>query len=122
MTRFFWGLVSTLDLRHPRQLVQLDTGDCPGWEHPDSHNQSGRDHWLGCYAILLAGAGIRGGTYYGQSGCLGWDPIDKLIQVGDFAATPYDAYGLDPHGMVCDSIGRPYLLADGAPVADLLNA
>lgn len=84
-------------------------------------NQTGRDHWPGCYTILLAGAGVRGGTYYGQSDRFGWDPKDKPIHVGDFAATLYDAFGLNPAQMVRDSLGRPHQLADGIPVADLLN-
>lgn len=88
----------------------------------NSGNQTGRDHWPGCYTILLAGARVRGGTYFGQSDRLGWDPKEKPIHIGDFAATLYDAFGLDPAGMVCDSQGRPHQLADGLPVPDLLEA
>jgi hypothetical protein len=34
---------------------------------PGINSQAGRDHWPGCYSIMLAGGGIRGGAVYGSS-------------------------------------------------------
>src|SRR5262249_38289015 len=34
---------------------------------PKINKDGGRDHWTYCYSVLLAGAGIRGGTVYGAS-------------------------------------------------------
>ena len=34
---------------------------------PRVNGNGGRDHWTYCYSVLLAGAGIRGGTVYGAS-------------------------------------------------------
>ena len=32
---------------------------------PKINKKAGRDHWTHCYSVMLAGAGIRGGTLYG---------------------------------------------------------
>ena len=34
---------------------------------PNVNKSAGRDHWTYCYTVMLAGAGIRGGTVYGAS-------------------------------------------------------
>ena len=34
---------------------------------PKINAKGGRDHWTYCYSVLLAGAGIQGGTIYGAS-------------------------------------------------------
>ena len=34
---------------------------------PRVNGSAGRDHWTYCYSVMLAGAGIRGGTVYGTS-------------------------------------------------------
>src|SRR5262249_5077654 len=34
---------------------------------PRINANAGRDHWTQCYSVLLAGAGIRGGTVCGSS-------------------------------------------------------
>ena len=33
---------------------------------PQVNGRAGRDHWTFCYSVMLAGAGIRGGTVYGM--------------------------------------------------------
>src|SRR5260370_8802408 len=35
---------------------------------PKINAKGGRDHWTFCYSVLLAGAGIPGGSLYGPSG------------------------------------------------------
>lgn len=85
----------------------------------NTNNSTGRDHWPECYSILLAGAGVRGGAYHGSSDREGWFPKDRAVHVGDLAATVYDAFGIDPHRTMLDSLGRPHLLAEGHPVREL---
>src|SRR4029077_8356096 len=34
---------------------------------PKINGNGGRDHWTYCYSVMLAGAGIKGGTIYGAS-------------------------------------------------------
>jgi hypothetical protein len=85
----------------------------------NSNNTTGRDHWPQCYTILLAGGGVRGGTYFGKSDRLGWYPKDDPIAVGELTATILDAFGIDPRQTYRDSLGRPHVLAEGEPVSAL---
>lgn len=87
----------------------------------NSNNVTGRDHWPGCYTILLAGGGVRGGQYYGSSDKEGWSPKDSVVHVSDLAATIYDAFGIDPKRMVHDATGRPHVLAEGQPVTGVFG-
>lgn len=87
----------------------------------NSNNATGRDHWPGCYTILLAGGGIPGGRYYGASDRIGWHPKENPVHVGDLAATAYDAFGIDPHRLMYDAQGRPQVLAEGEPVAAIFG-
>ena len=85
----------------------------------NSNNKTGRDHWPGCYTILLAGGGIAGGRYYGASDRFGWHPKDKPVYVGDLGATIYEAFGIDPTGRMRDNAGQPHFLSEGTPMPGL---
>jgi len=85
----------------------------------NSNNTTGRDHWPGCYTILLAGAGVTGGSYFGASDRFGWAPKEHPVHVADFAATLMNAFGIDPHSTIRDSLGRPHRLSEGQIVDDL---
>ncbi|MFN0199486.1 MAG: DUF1501 domain-containing protein [Planctomycetaceae bacterium] len=85
----------------------------------NGNNSTGRDHWPGCYSILLAGPGVQGGSYFGESDRTGWHPKTDPVHVGDLAATIYDAFGIDSKQFVYDTLNRPHLLADGEPVDGL---
>jgi hypothetical protein len=85
----------------------------------NSNNSTGRDHWPQCYTILMAGGGVRGGTYFGSSDRLGWYPKDDPIAVSELTATLLDAFGIDPRQTYRDALGRPHVLAEGEPVTAL---
>ncbi|HUQ71873.1 MAG TPA: DUF1501 domain-containing protein [Planctomycetaceae bacterium] len=87
----------------------------------NANNSTGRDHWPGCYSILLAGAGVAGGTYYGASDRFGWAPKEQPVHVGDFAASLLDAFGIDPQQTVRDALGRPHQLTEGSVVPGLFG-
>jgi hypothetical protein len=87
----------------------------------NTNNVTGRDHWPHCYTILMAGGGVPAGAYFGSSDNTGWYPKDNPIHIGDFAATIYDAFGIDPHQLMYDSLNRPHVLAEGNPVQGLLG-
>lgn len=87
----------------------------------NSNNSTGRDHWPGCYTILLAGGGVPTGRYFGASDRIGWYPTEGRIHIGELAATIYDAFGIDSTQSVYDSLGRPHLLAEGEPVRGLFG-
>jgi hypothetical protein len=88
---------------------------------PRINPNAGRDHWTFCYSVLLAGAGIRGGTVYGQSDAQAAYVKDKPVSTADVCATIYHCLGIDPDYRVPDRAGRPVGVAQGGePVRDIL--
>lgn len=88
---------------------------------PRINRNGGRDHWPDCYSILLAGGGIQGGTVYGSSDHHGAFPATDPVTPADMAATIYWRFGIDPASLIHDHTGRPFKLADGAPLAPLFG-
>lgn len=86
---------------------------------PKINGNAGRDHWPDCYSITVAGGGVRGGTIFGASDKLGAYPVLHPVTPADLAATIYWRFGLDPHTIIQDQIGRPHRLADGKPITSL---
>jgi hypothetical protein len=74
---------------------------------------AGRDHWTYCYSVLLAGAGIRGGSVYGASDAHAAFVLDKPVRPADICATIYQCLGIDPEMPVHDKSGRPVPVASG---------
>lgn len=56
----------------------------------------GRDHWPHCYSVMLAGAGIKGGTVYGASDDTAAWVKDHPVTPEDFSATLLHALEIDP--------------------------
>jgi hypothetical protein len=86
---------------------------------PHLNPRGGRDHWPGCWSVLFAGAGVRGGQVVGSSDATGAEPKDRPVSPAEVAATVYRALGLDPATCLPGPDGRPLPLADAAPVAEL---
>jgi hypothetical protein len=86
---------------------------------PRINGNAGRDHWPDCFSIVLAGGGVRGGTVHGSSDRFGAYPASDAVTTGDLAATLFWRFGLDPATELRDITGRPYRLADGAPLLRL---
>ncbi len=80
---------------------------------PRVNANGGRDHWTYCYAALLAGAGIRGGTVYGASDAQAAYVKDLPVSPADLCATIYECLGIDPDMTVTDRGGRPVPVAQG---------
>ncbi len=81
----------------------------------------GRDHWPGCYSVLLAGGGIRGGQLVGASDAIGAYPKERPVSPADIHATVYAALGYDAanlHFLASD--GRPTPVCEGTPISELL--
>lgn len=88
---------------------------------PRINGSGGRDHWTYCYSVLMAGAGIRGGTVYGESDAQAAYVKDRPVSTSDICATIYRALGIDPELRVPDSTGRPIEIAHGGrPIEDIL--
>lgn len=89
---------------------------------PKINENGGRDHWTYCYSVLLAGAGIRGGTIYGASDQQAAFIKDKPVHIRDICATIYHLLGIDPEMPVYDRANRPIAVAQGGqPILDILS-
>ncbi len=80
---------------------------------PKINALGGRDHWTYCYSVLLAGAGIRGGTIHGASDDQAAFIKDKPVHIRDICATIYHLLGIDPEMPVYDRANRPIAVAQG---------
>jgi hypothetical protein len=88
---------------------------------PRVNGNGGRDHWTFCYSMWLAGAGIRGGTLYGESDAQAAYVKDRPVSTADVCATIYECLGIDPETAVQDRSGRPLPVAHGGrPIRDIL--
>jgi hypothetical protein len=88
---------------------------------PQINGNAGRDHWPDCYSLLLAGGGVRGGTVYGASDAIGAYPADDPVTPADLAATIYSRFGLDPRTHIRDQTGRPWSIAEGRVIGEVLG-
>ncbi len=85
-------------------------------------DKNGRDHWPGCYSVLLAGGGVPGGTVVGASDAFGAYPARDPVTPHDLAATVYEAMGLPADTMLHDPAqDRPHVLSTGTPIRALLG-
>jgi hypothetical protein len=88
---------------------------------PKVNPAGGRDHWTYCYAVFLAGAGLRGGTVCGASDAHAAFVKDRPVRPADIVATVYHCLGIDPDLPVYDRSGRPVPAAQGGqPVREIL--
>ena len=85
---------------------------------PKINSSGGRDHWTSCYSVLFAGAGIRGGTVYGESDAQAAYVKDMPVSTSDICATIYQCLGIDPQFRVPDRNGRPVEVAHGGHAID----
>lgn len=87
---------------------------------PKINVDAGRDHWPGCYSVLLAGGGIRGGQVIGASDAIGAFPKERPTTPADIHATVYAALGYDVRSISYQSSdGRPIALTEGTPMSEL---
>jgi uncharacterized protein (DUF1501 family) len=88
---------------------------------PRINANAGRDHWTHCYSMLLAGAGIRGGTVYGASDQQAAFVQENPVSPADLCATIYHCLGINPDMTVNDREGRPVAIAHGGqPIREIL--
>jgi hypothetical protein len=87
---------------------------------PKINVDAGRDHWPGCYTVLLAGGGMRGGQVVGASDSIGAYPKDRPTTPAEIHATMYAALGYDVRSISYQSSdGRPIALTEGSPINEL---
>jgi uncharacterized protein (DUF1501 family) len=87
---------------------------------PKINGDAGRDHWPGCYSVLMAGGGVRGGQVIGSSDETGAYPKERPVSPADIHASIYTALGYDHRSISYrSSDGRPVALTEGATIHEL---
>ncbi|MGE0607621.1 MAG: DUF1501 domain-containing protein [Pirellulales bacterium] len=82
----------------------------------------GRGHWSMLFPVVLAGAGIRGGTVHGTTDKDAAYANERPVKPEDLAATIYHALGIDHEMRVTDPSGRPTPIVDGGrPLLELFG-
>ncbi len=97
-------------------------GRTPMNEERDGSTYLGRDHHKHCFAIWLAGGGIRPGVALGRTDELGYHVAEDPVTVHDLHATMLHVLGLDHLRLTHRFQGRDYRLTDvyGEVVRELL--
>jgi hypothetical protein len=89
---------------------------------PKINARGGRDHWSNAMSVLMAGAGIPGGTIVGATDRSGYSAVDRVLSPENFVSTVYTKLGIDPNQMLYTPQGRPtHLVSDPNPIAELMS-
>jgi hypothetical protein len=72
----------------------------------------GRDHFGRAYSVFLAGAGVRGGTVYGETDEFGWNIVSDPVHVHDMQATIMHLCGINHEAFTFRYQGRQFRLTD----------
>lgn len=88
---------------------------------PKVNSRAGRDHWVGSYCALFAGAGVRRGVVHGKSDSIAAYVSDSPVSPRDVLATVYHLCGIGSDVTIRDRLNRPHMLyADGTPIKAVL--
>lgn len=88
---------------------------------PKVNGKGGRDHWPHAQSILLAGAGIPGGSVYGSTDSQGGYPATCPLAPRDLTATLLHLLGVPADLTIHDRAGRPFKACEGTLVSDLIS-
>jgi hypothetical protein len=89
---------------------------------PSANATWGRGHWSTLFPVVLAGAGIRGGTVHGTTDKHAAYATSPPTSPEDLAATIYHALGIDPETRVPHPTGRPVPIVEGGrPLVELFG-
>jgi hypothetical protein len=77
-----------------------------------TETNSGRDHHPRCFAIWLAGGGIKGGLTYGETDDFSYNVTANALDVHDLHATILHCLGVDHTKLTFKFQGRHYRLTD----------
>lgn len=80
-------------------------GEITGTDH-------GRDHHPYCFPMLLAGAGVRAGTTYGETDDFSYNVTRDPVHIHDLHATILHLLGQDQHRLTYRHEGRDHRLTD----------
>jgi uncharacterized protein (DUF1501 family) len=88
---------------------------------PRVNRNAGREHWPQAQSIVMAGAGVRGGSVYGATDRTGGYPADAAVSPADLTATFLHLLGIPSDVEIRDRTGRPYRACHGSLVRGLLG-
>jgi hypothetical protein len=85
--------------------------------------QGGREHWINCMSMLVAGGGIAPGQVVGSTDARGYDVKEARVTPSDLAATVYRHLGIDLDTQWTDLQGRPQAIVTegGRPIPALCS-
>jgi hypothetical protein len=78
----------------------------------DAPGTKGRNHYANAFSCLLAGAGVKGGTAYGETDEYGVQIIADPAHVHDYHATILHLMGIDHTKLTYRYAGRDFRLTD----------
>jgi hypothetical protein len=81
---------------------------------PVSQGNGGRDHNPNGFMAWMAGAGIKGGTSYGETDEIGYKSVVDRVSVHDLHATMLHLLGMDHKKLTYFHNGRNHRLTDVA--------
>jgi hypothetical protein len=96
-------------------------GRTPRVTNTAQFGKDGRDHWPGCYTVLMAGGGVTPGAVYGASDRIGAYPALDPVTPDDIAATMFWALGIDPATEFHDTLKRPLRIATGDQITRIFG-
>ena len=88
---------------------------------PIMTKDAGRDHWLNCMSMILAGGGLKHGQVIGSTDSRGYDIKDRPVRPQDLAATVFKYMGIDLSSHWVNPQGRPVPIVTegGQPISEL---
>jgi uncharacterized protein (DUF1501 family) len=81
----------------------------------------GREHWVNCMSMLVAGGGLMHGQVVGSTDAKGFDVKEARVTPADIGATVFRHLGIDLGAQWTDQRGRPQpIVTDGGrPIREL---
>lgn len=79
---------------------------------PFAQGTDGRDHNPSAFSMWMAGAGIKGGTIFGQTDEYGYRVVDNPVSIHDLHATILHLLGIDHKLLTYHFGGRDFRLTD----------
>lgn len=117
------GCATLLDDLHQRGLLAETLVIVMGefGRTPQLNSRAGRDHWPGCWSIVMAGGGVRGGQVIGASDRLGAEPATRPIRCPEVVASVYNAMGLSPSTQLSGPDRRTWPIVEPAAIRELFG-
>jgi hypothetical protein len=99
----------------------LQTAPAAASPRINTTGQPGRVHWPDCCSALIASAGIRGGTVYGESDKIGTYVKDSPVRPQDLGTTIYHALDVPLDSTLARENGIVRPITTGEPILRLFS-